>query len=294
MYESKYPNVEDLVLVQVKNVVEMGAYVSLLEYDNIEGMILMSELSRRRIRSLNKLIRVGRTEVVVVLRVDETKGYIDLSKRRVSAEDVAVCEAKYNKSKAVHSILRHVAEVCKTPLLGLYESFGWDLYKRFGHAYDAFQLSVKDEASVFDQYEMEPEIRTTLMKSVKRRMAAQALRLMAQVEATCLNYEGIDAIQRALRAGEACGTEEIPIKITLIAPPLYVMRATCMNKEKGLALLTKACDAVTADLTKSGGNVSIKQAPRTVNERDDRLLEALMQSLQRQNMEVSGDDPTDD
>ena len=45
-----------------------------LEYDNIEGMVLLSELSRRRIRSIQKLIRVGRNEVVVVLRVDKEKG----------------------------------------------------------------------------------------------------------------------------------------------------------------------------------------------------------------------------
>jgi translation initiation factor 2 subunit 1 len=54
----------------------MGAYVKLLEYDNIDGMILLSELSRRRIRSIQKLIRVGRNEVVVVLRVDKEKGEI--------------------------------------------------------------------------------------------------------------------------------------------------------------------------------------------------------------------------
>lgn len=36
-------------------------------------------------------------------------GYIDLSKRRVSPEDVVKCEERYNKSKAVHSIMRHVA-----------------------------------------------------------------------------------------------------------------------------------------------------------------------------------------
>ena len=68
----------------------MGAYVKLLEYDNIDGMILLSELSRRRIRSIQKLIRIGRNEVVVVLRVDKEKGYIDLSKRRVSAEDIGI------------------------------------------------------------------------------------------------------------------------------------------------------------------------------------------------------------
>ncbi len=72
-------------------------------------MILLSELSRRRIRSVQKLIRVGRNEVVVVLRVDKEKGYIDLSKRRVSPEDIVKCEERYMKSKAVASILRHVA-----------------------------------------------------------------------------------------------------------------------------------------------------------------------------------------
>ncbi len=37
----------------------MGAYVQLLEYNNIEGMILLSELTRRRIRSVSKLIKVS-------------------------------------------------------------------------------------------------------------------------------------------------------------------------------------------------------------------------------------------
>lgn len=36
-------------------------------------------------------------------------GYIDLSKRRVSPEDITKCEERYNKSKTVASIMRHVA-----------------------------------------------------------------------------------------------------------------------------------------------------------------------------------------
>ena len=58
MYESKFPEVDDVVMVQVKSIAEMGAYVALLEYNGIEGMILLSELSRRRIRSITKLIKV--------------------------------------------------------------------------------------------------------------------------------------------------------------------------------------------------------------------------------------------
>jgi len=74
MYENKFPEIDELVMVNVRQIADMGAYVTLLEYNNIEGMILLSELSRRRIRSINKLIRVGRNEIVVVLRVDKEKG----------------------------------------------------------------------------------------------------------------------------------------------------------------------------------------------------------------------------
>ena len=60
-------------------------------------MILLSELSRRRIRSINKLVRVGRDECAVVVRVDQEKGYIDLSKRRLSDEEKVKCANKFEK-----------------------------------------------------------------------------------------------------------------------------------------------------------------------------------------------------
>lgn len=73
-YHHKFPEAEDVVMVKVRDIGDMGAYVHLLEYNNIEGMVLLSELSRRRIRSINKLIRIGRDECVVVIRVDKDKG----------------------------------------------------------------------------------------------------------------------------------------------------------------------------------------------------------------------------
>ena len=49
-YEQRFPEIDDVVMVNVRSIADMGAYVHLLEYNNIEGMILLSELSRRRIR----------------------------------------------------------------------------------------------------------------------------------------------------------------------------------------------------------------------------------------------------
>ena len=44
-YEQKYPEIDDVVMVNVRSIADMGAYVHLLEYNNIEGMILLSEFT---------------------------------------------------------------------------------------------------------------------------------------------------------------------------------------------------------------------------------------------------------
>lgn len=117
----------------------------------------MSELSRRRIRSVNKLIRVGRNEVVVVIRVDTEKGYIDLSKRRVSAEEVLKCEERFARAKTVNSILRHTiemlaiergagAEATDAELEALYQRTAWAMDRKAGRpgaAYDTLKAALQ-------------------------------------------------------------------------------------------------------------------------------------------------------
>lgn len=40
-----FAQVDDVVMVNVRSIAEMGAYVTLSEYGDIEGMILLSEVS---------------------------------------------------------------------------------------------------------------------------------------------------------------------------------------------------------------------------------------------------------
>jgi len=294
-YENEFPEVEDVVIVEVTQIADMGAYVKLLEYNNIEGMILLSELSRRRIRSINKLIKVGRNEVVVVLRVDREKGYIDLSKRRVSPEDIARHEIKYSKAKAVHSIMRHCAESLDTDLEPLYQSIGWPLAQRYGHAYDAFSKAISDEDEVFSGIQCADQVKEILMTQIRRRLTPQAVKVRADFEVTCFSYEGIDAIKAALFAGEAAGsTPDVPVHIRLIAPPVYVMTAASMDKQQGLVALTNALEAIKTEITNRKGRMSIKQEPRAVSEKDDDNLAAEMKALELQNSEVAGDDSNSD
>lgn len=280
MYRSVYPKQNDQVAVQVKNIDDRAAYVQLLEYNNVEGMILVSEMSKRRIRSsIHNLMRVGKREVVTVLRVDEAKGHIDLSKRRVQAGEIKKCQEKYNKSKTVHSILRQVADTCKVPLVKLYEQFGWDLYDKFGHAYDAFIAIVTGNTTILEPYTLREDVLKALLKNINQRLTPEPFKIRAEIELTCFSTEGIDTIKEALRAGEAVGTPEQPVKITLIAPPMYVLNTVTMHKEKGITALEDAISAITKVAQAKEGTIQVTKQPTSVSERDEVMMNQLMERL---------------
>ena len=160
------------------------------------GMILLSELSRRRIRSINKLIRVGLKEPVVVIRVDKDKGYIDLSKRRVSPEDIERCTEIYSKAKAVNSILRHVANILgyksNEELEELYKQTAWRFEaktKKRGSSYDWFKQAAQ-EPTLLDECGLDEKTKTTLLENIQQKLTQQAVKIRSDMEVSCYTYEG--------------------------------------------------------------------------------------------------------
>ncbi|XP_055704648.1 eukaryotic translation initiation factor 2 subunit 1 [Phlebotomus papatasi] len=299
-YKDKYPEVEDVVMVNVRSIAEMGAYVYLLEYNNIEGMILLSELSRRRIRSINKLIRVGKTEPAVVIRVDKDKGYIDLSKRRVSVEDVEKCTERFSKAKAVNSILRHVADILNfesdDQLEDLYQKTAWhfeEKYKSKAHAFDIFKQAVVDP-SILAECGLEERTLDVLLDNIKRKLTSQPVKIRADIECACYGYEGIDAVKEALRSGLELSTEELPIKINLIAPPLYVMTTSTPEKADGLKALEVAIDKIKETITELGGVFNVQMPPKVVTAIDEADLARRLERAEQENAEIAGDDEEGD
>jgi len=293
-YEREYPDVDECVMVQVKSIAEMGAYVTLLEYGNIEGMILLSELSRRRIRSVNKHIRVGRMEHAIVVRVDSEKGYIDLSKRRVTPEDIAKCEERYNKAKAVASIVWHVAEQSGRSMLDINEMVTWPLARKYKTAYEALRLAMSDPESILGPLNLEPQIRSLFMADIKKKLTPQAVKIRADIDVQCFTVEGINAVRDALMAGLKVGTEQIPIKINLIAPPLYVMLTQCLDKQAGIQALQTAITAIEEVIKARGGTMRVKIPPRATTSQEENALAKELERMALENREVDGDDEDGD
>lgn len=77
------------------------------------------------------------------------------------------------------------------------------------------------DPTILDECNLDEQTKEVLLNNIKCKLTSQAVKIRADIECACYGYEGIDAVKAALKAGLNLSTEELPIKINLIAPPLY-------------------------------------------------------------------------
>lgn len=202
MYADPFPDVDDLVVVEVAAVSDIGVYVKLLEYGGLEGLIILSELSRKRIRSVSRLASVGQRQVASVMRVDRDKGYVDLSRRRVTPEEQEAVLGRYARARTLHSMVFAVSQTLDRPMLELYERHVWP--------HDADFEAIADE-----------NVRLAFLSQREHHQKAGRTddRARITVELTCFGRAGIDGIKSAIRAAQAA----VPgVRIVVQASPRFM------------------------------------------------------------------------
>ncbi len=96
---------DDVVLCTVTKIESGGVFVNLDEY-NIEGHIILAEISPGRIRNLREFVSVGKKIVCKILRNKDNS--LELSLRRVSAKERDTILEYYKKERIFASILKSV------------------------------------------------------------------------------------------------------------------------------------------------------------------------------------------
>jgi hypothetical protein len=70
-----------------------------------------------------------------------------------------------------------------------------------------------DVGRIFDPLDMPERIKAELTINIRRKLTPQPVKIRADIDCSCFGYEGIDAVKKALLAGEACSTQDIQIKV---------------------------------------------------------------------------------
>lgn len=135
-----------------------------------------------------------------------------------------------------------------------------------------------EEDRVFESLDISEDVHQALKDNIARRLTPKAVKIRSDIEVKCFSYEGIDAIKAALRAGEAVSTAAVPIKIRLVAPPLYVVSSNSTDKVGGVDLMEKALVEIERVISAAGGEMSVKMKVRAVEPRRSRTVRMLTRS----------------
>src|SRR5215831_10232936 len=131
------PEVGEIVIATVTKIMDQGAYVTLDEYNNIQGFLHISEIATGWIRNVEKFLKVGEKKVLLVKRVDTRRSEIDLSLKQISSDQKKkkLLELKRQEKEEVLIENLKVRASLAEAELGKIESI---LVEKFDSIYNAF------------------------------------------------------------------------------------------------------------------------------------------------------------
>lgn len=124
-------------------------------------------------------------------------------------------------------ILRSVANDLNfqtdTELEDLYSKTAWYFDRKDNKkvaSYNYFQR-ISVDPSVLDDCNLDDITRDHLLKHIQKQFSTKCIVVRATIGCECMEYEGIDATKRALRAGLELSTDNLIIKINLKQTPEF-------------------------------------------------------------------------
>lgn len=261
-YAEKYPKEGDVVVGKIKSLTEMGAYVELPEYNNIEGLIVYSELTKKRTRNIQRFIKVGSLEALCVLRVDESKGYIDLSKKRTQYEEKVAAFEKYTKGKIAHNVMLSVAMKKGIELAELYQKFGWPAAREFGSLYKCFKEVSTTPGVLSSRLEKSASVTKDLLEAitsfVRQKFVVPKIKVRADVEVKCNRGDGVLVVKDTL---VRTGKKFEDVDIVLISSPIFSLTTLDEDKDACILRLNDCLDEIRRVITGKRGDFNVVMVP---------------------------------
>ena len=129
------PEQGEIILATVTKVMDHGAYVTLDEYDDVQGFLHISEIAPGWIRSVNRFVKDGEKKVLLVKKVKA--GDIDLSLKQVSKDQKKQKLKEVKKYEKGKTLLQNVQDKTKLTDEEI-EKIEDKIYTKFDSVYDAF------------------------------------------------------------------------------------------------------------------------------------------------------------
>ena len=219
----EFPEEAELVVCTVKNVKNFGAFVSLDEYGEKEGFIHIAEVATGWIKYIRDYVREGQKIVCRVLRVDPSKGHIDLSLKQVNEHQKREKIQQWKNEQKAYKLLELVAERSGKDLKEFEQEHVGDLIEKFGTLYGAFEEVVFDEKTMKEEGFTGDWVKT-FVDVAKENIQPPFVDIDGFFEISCPLPDGIVHIRDALTMAEK--NKKVEVSIQYMGAPRYRLVVT--------------------------------------------------------------------
>ncbi len=110
MYSAKVPEIHEIVFVKLSDNNLGDNYVNLVEYDDLEGLVLCTEITKWK-SNLKSLVK--RDEVFPVVVIGNANGGLDLSYSKIRNNNRDLLKECYESQKKLYNIISDICEELK-------------------------------------------------------------------------------------------------------------------------------------------------------------------------------------
>ena len=188
------PEQGEIILATVTKVMDHGAYVTLDEYDDVQGFLHISEIAPGWIRSVNRFVKDGEKKVLLVKKVKA--GDIDLSLKQVSKDQKKQKLKEVKKYEKGKTLLQNVQDKAKLTDEEV-EIIEDKIYTKFDSVYDAFMEIARNGIDVIKELKLAKKT-VAAVEEICSKIKLPSVEIRGIMEITNNKSDGVEIIKKTL------------------------------------------------------------------------------------------------
>ena len=190
------PEVGEIVIATIKKTGDHGAYVSLDEYDNVQGFLHISEIAPGWVRKVTKYVKEGDKKVLLVKKIQANRAEIDLSLKQISKEQRKKKLLDVKRFEKEQGILKNIQDKVKLSSEEV-DDLEEKLLSKYKSVYDAIVEIGTKNISVIDDLAISEKIKKTIGE-LSKKIKLPTVEIRGILEMTNNKPDGIEIIRKIL------------------------------------------------------------------------------------------------
>ncbi|WP_455393050.1 translation initiation factor IF-2 subunit alpha, partial [[Eubacterium] cellulosolvens] len=242
----------DLVVVTVREVKNFGAFVTLNEFKDREGFIHITEVASGWVKYIRDYLKEGQVQVCKVLRVNPSKGHIDLSFKQVNEHQHRMKIQEWKNEQKAEKLFEILAEKMKMDMGKAYQEFGYRLIDTFGTLFGAFEECTINPICL-SEHDFNGPWTETFIQLAKDNISPPYISIDGYLEMNCPTSEGIIPIKNALLEASKVDND-VEIQIQYVSAPKYRLQIRAMDYKVAEDAMREAANRAIEYIKKHNGS----------------------------------------